>query len=87
MTDLSEDWFFAGWLVNLEYILWSVACGDGKCKSIDYHHLCEHYGKQLKSQAEAENKWYYWSNRSKSIEEMRLDVWVRKYKRNSSKVL
>jgi len=86
MTDISEDWFFAGWLTDLEYILWSIATKDGKWKGYHYQYLCDTYGDELKSKGEEENKWYYWSGRTKWINEMPLDMWIRKYKRNATKV-
>jgi hypothetical protein len=84
MADISEDEYYAGWLRDLEYILWSIVVGDGKYKS---EFMQSRYAEQLKALAESENKWYYWSDRKKNIENMPLDMWIRKYKRNSNKAL
>lgn len=63
MEDISEDYYCAGWLADLEHYLWSVVCGK-KCELFD---LPADRVAKLKQLAEDANGWWIWDNGRKFV--------------------
>jgi len=87
MLHISEDHFFASWLLGLEYILWSIATGDGKWKGMTYDYMRQKYGNELKELAETEGRWYRWNQEECWSEEVSLTDWEKDYAANADKAM
>jgi hypothetical protein len=87
MRFISDDHFFAGWLLGLEYVLWSIATGDRQYKGMDYDYLREKYGEELKVLAEEEGVWYRWDRENCWNEAVTLPTWEEDYAANAAKAM
>lgn len=85
MAHLSEEYFFAGWLMGLEHILWSVATGDGRCKWTTAAMLREREGPRLMELATAAGVWYAWDEKEAFAMPVKLADWKPIYEATADK--
>lgn len=78
MGDISEDYWCAGWLQDLEYDLWAFVCGDvDKLWEGVFHEGLNEYQRQfLKTLSTDAGGWFIWQNGREFIE---MDQWLEKY--------
>src|SRR5687768_10007839 len=69
MSDLSERCYYAGWLKNLEYVLWD-ACINGE-RSFGHDRITQQDIHQLMDYAQTYNCWIY---NDKETEETAIDL-------------
>ena len=86
MSDISEKYYFAEWMRHIEYILYSIAIKDGKFKEYPWTEITNRYSSQLLDLAIKEDKWHEWNYVANYPSEIKLDEWIEKYKKNSTKV-
>ena len=78
MSWLSDEYWCAGWLIGLEYILWDLLVdpkSDAYFGSFDQRHL-----DRLKWLFEGANCWFYWDNSISKVLPISLSDWDKKYK-------
>ena len=79
MSWISEERWCAGWLYNLEYMLWDVAIG----KRRDVCSLEE--AEQLKYLSEKCGGWIIWDGQEKDTTFVPIEEWLRLYEAHSDK--
>jgi hypothetical protein len=73
MSGISEDYWCAGWLSGLEYILWDA--GTGKRKNVCTSEEIE----QLRYLSEKSGGWIIWDEQLKDERFVPMDEWLRLY--------
>lgn len=73
MSAISEERWCAGWMQNLEYVLWDVVSGrrEGICGSEEIE--------QLKYLSEKCGGWIVWDEQAKSERFVPMQDWLRLY--------
>lgn len=61
MEEISEEEFFAGWLIEIEYYLWSIIQKDNKANLTSMPYLYDKYAKDLLSLSEQAKGWWFWN--------------------------
>lgn len=73
MSGISEEYWCAGWLHDLEYILWDAVIGrrKGPCSTQDLE--------QLKYLSEKCDGWIIWDEQEKDQRFVPIEEWLRLY--------
>jgi hypothetical protein len=72
MSGISEDYWCAGWLHNLEYLLWDAVIGKRKICSPEQV-------EQLKYLSEKCGGWIIWDEQAKDERFVPMQEWLRLY--------
>ena len=62
MSFISEDLWCAGWLMDLEYILWGLLKNPDMAKDYYYHTFDKTYVEKLKWHMNKANCWFHWND-------------------------
>ena len=62
MSEISEEWFCAGWIIDLEYTLWTVVTNPTARRQFGMEELSAHQIAQLKSLSESIGGWIMWDD-------------------------
>jgi hypothetical protein len=84
MSELSEDYYCAGWLIDLEYSLWhAIEAGTGDFNGF---RLTEEEVKNLKTLSATCAGWIVWNDESAQETFVPLAEWEKLYKSRSRAV-
>lgn len=81
MSEISEEFYCAGWLIGLEYMLWEICTGGSR--EFGMGTLEETTVERLKSLAEACGGWIFWSEEVNGEAWIPFSEWTKKYEEHS----
>ena len=64
MREISEEYYFAGWYINLEYELWDIITKEESPKNPHKKPIWNRYRDQLLQLSKEANGWWIWNKLS-----------------------
>jgi len=80
MMDLSEDYWCAGWMNNMEYVLWVCVVDPANCNFSPCGSLASEEIRQLKELSEEAGGWAWW-HPEQGATFVELDAWQAEFAR------
>lgn len=75
MSDISENYYCAGWLSGLEFALWGMVTGGDR--SFGFGKVREYEIQELRNLADKAGGWWYWAKDESTNKFCTFDHWAR----------